>query len=139
MNGVALTTAAFERLAAVAKAEAGLLLPEVKREMVQSRLARRLRALRLASYEAYCDVIEAQSNKGERRELIHALTTNVTRFMREPHHFDEFAAVVAPTLISDARRGDRIRIWSAGCSSGEEPYSVAITMARAAGLALERD
>ncbi|MEL7463619.1 MAG: protein-glutamate O-methyltransferase [Pseudomonadota bacterium] len=122
-----MSSGAFGRIATVAKAEAGLLLPEVKLEMVQSRLARRLRALRLPSFEAYCDLVEADAGRDERRELINALTTNVTRFMREPHHFEEFAAQIAPQLADDARRGRRVRVWSAGCSSGEEPYSIAIT------------
>lgn len=127
-----MSSAAFARIASVAQAEAGLLLPEVKREMVQSRLARRLRALSLSSFDLYCDLVEAEAGIEERRELVLALTTNVTRFMREPHHFTEFAKDVAPELAAGVRRGERVRIWSAGCSSGEEPYSIAITALRAA-------
>jgi len=64
----------------------------------------------------------------ERQQMIVALTTNVTRFFREPHHFEHLKTQILPRLLEEARRGGSIRIWSAGCSNGQEPYSIALTI-----------
>lgn len=124
-----LTGQAFERIAAIAMTEAGIILPDAKRAMVHSRLSRRLRALSLASFEDYCSLLESDNRHPERRELVNSLTTNVTRFLREPHHFKELVEEILPSLVNDARTKRRVRIWSAGCSSGEEAYSIAYTVA----------
>ena len=106
----------------------GIVLAEAKRPMVHSRLIKRLRALDLQSFSAYADFISEGGSESERLELISAVTTNVTAFFREQHHFDTLATKVFPALIDKAQSGGRIRIWSAGCSSGEEPYSIAATL-----------
>lgn len=124
-----LTVQAFERIAAITVAEAGIILPDAKRAMVHSRLSRRLRALNLSDFEDYCALLESDKRHPERRELVNSLTTNVTRFLREPHHFKELAAEILPSLVANAAARKRIRIWSAGCSSGEEAYSIAYTVA----------
>ena len=124
-----LTAQVFERIAAIATAEAGIILPEAKRAMVHSRLSRRLRALNLPDFEVYCALLESDVRHPERRELINSLTTNVTRFLREPHHFKELTTEILPALVKNAKASKRIRFWSAGCSSGEEAYSIAYTVA----------
>ena len=118
----------FRKIAALLHGETGIVLSEAKATLVYSRLAKRLRALGIESFKAYCGLVASDSGTGERMEMFAALTTNVTRFFREPHHFDHLKTQVLPPLIEAARRGGRIRIWSAACSSGQEPYSAAMTI-----------
>ena len=118
----------FRQIAAVVHAEAGIVLSDSKVNLVYSRLAKRLRLIGLRSFRDYCTLIERSDGADERQAMIAAMTTNVTRFFREPHHFDYLKRMVLPSLIQSARNGRRLRIWSAGCSSGEEPYSIAITL-----------
>ncbi len=118
----------FKQIAAMLYADAGLALPESKATLVYSRLAKRLRALGLESFREYCALVTEAEGAGERRNMLAALTTNVTRFFREPHHFDHLKAEVLPRLLQSAKQGGRVRIWSAGCSTGQEPYSIALTI-----------
>lgn len=96
--------------------------------MVYSRLAKRLRTLGLQSFRDYCALISGADGVDERQQMLAALTTNVTRFFREPHHFEHLKTTVLPPLLNSAKRGGRVRIWSAACSSGQEPYSIALTI-----------
>ncbi|TVQ70908.1 MAG: protein-glutamate O-methyltransferase CheR [Chromatiaceae bacterium] len=106
---------------------AGIVLSEVKRDLVYGRLQRRLRALGLRRFSDYCELLE--NDDGEERELcVNALTTNLTSFFREPHHFDHLQKDLLPKLVR-AHADRRLRIWSAGCSTGEEPYSIAMVVA----------
>ncbi len=114
----------FARLADLAYAESGINLVPEKRLMVQSRLRHRLRALQLPSFEDYTALVTSNAGASERRQMISALTTNVTHFYREPHHFALLTERVLPVLRNKIRQGDRIRLWSAGCSNGQEPYSI---------------
>lgn len=118
----------FEAIATFLRAETGIALTEAKATLVYSRLAKRLRKLGLPDFDAYCAYVQTPQGAGERNEMLAALTTNVTRFFREPHHFDHLRRVVAPMLIETAKAGRRVRLWSAACSSGEEPYSIALTL-----------
>jgi chemotaxis protein methyltransferase CheR len=118
----------FDRIAGILEREVGILLPASKTALVYSRLARRLRALGLRSFRDYGALVEAQAGADERRRMVAALTTNLTRFFREPHHFDHLRRHALPPLLDAARRGERLRLWSAGCSSGQEPYSIALTL-----------
>ncbi|MEI9899736.1 MAG: protein-glutamate O-methyltransferase CheR [Hyphomicrobium sp.] len=108
--------------------DAGIDLGEAKASLVYSRLAKRLRTLRLESFRSYCELLAKEEGLEERQQMVAALTTNVTRFFREPHHFEHLRANVLPPLISRARAGAPLRIWSAACSSGEEPYSIALSI-----------
>lgn len=108
--------------------EAGIALSEAKANLVYSRLAKRIRKLGLEGFNEYCTLIEAPHGEEERKEMVAALTTNVTRFFREPHHFEHMRARMLPHLIERAKAGQRIRFWSAACSSGQEPYSMALTL-----------
>jgi chemotaxis protein methyltransferase CheR len=135
----AFTWSDFRQIAALVHGEAGIVLPESKANLVYSRLAKRLRAIGLRSFRDYCALIRTAEGIEERQCLIAAMTTNVTRFFREQHHFDHLESSVLPQLIAAARHGRRIRLWSAGCSSGEEPYSLALTLLNAMPDAGERD
>ncbi|SEJ09241.1 CheR family methyltransferase [Frateuria terrea] len=109
----------------------GIALSEQKHQLVQGRLARRLRALGLKDFGAYCELLRTEPER-ELGELASAISTNVTAFFREVHHFEALANEMLPRWLEQKRReGDRLRIWSAGCSSGEEPYSLAMVLAEA--------
>ena len=117
----------FEALRTLVKQLTGINLSEQKRELVYGRLARRLRALQLKSFAEYRELLASDGGK-EIVELCNAITTNLTAFFREPHHFDYLREQVLKPLTAAASSSRRLRIWSAGCSSGEEPYSIAITL-----------
>jgi chemotaxis protein methyltransferase CheR len=117
----------FSQIADIVQKDAGIALSDVKAPLVYSRLVRRLRTLGMESFHQYCALV-ARNEEGEREEMIAALTTNVTRFFRENHHFEHFRNRVLPDLIPKARKGAPLRFWSAGCSSGEEPYSLALSI-----------
>jgi chemotaxis protein methyltransferase CheR len=99
-----------------------------KRELVSARLGKRLRATNLGSIGDYCDLLRAPGAEPELAHLIDAISTNHTFFFRENAHFDFLRQTAVPELAAPGRRGP-FRVWSAACSSGEEPYSVAITLA----------
>lgn len=118
----------FDQIATFLRETTGISLNDAKAALVYSRLAKRLRKLGLSTFDDYCQHIESADGADERHEMVNALTTNVTRFFREPHHFDYLRTEVAPALSQAAKQGKRVRLWSAACSSGEEPYSMAITL-----------
>lgn len=126
---------AFQRIASLIYDQAGIVIKEHKREMVYGRLARRLRALNLPDFPSYLALLDSPAGERELGNLVNALTTNLTRFYREPHHFkllDE--SVLAERMgVQDQRGQRRLRLWSAGCSSGMEPYSMAMVLARHLG------
>lgn len=124
----AFTEADFQKIAAMVYGEAGIVLTEGKANLVYSRLAKRLRLIGIRTFREYCELVESDGGKDERQAMIAAMTTNVTRFFREPHHFEYLKAHVLPPLVERARKGGRVRLWSAACSSGEEPYSIAMTL-----------
>ncbi len=109
---------------------AGIVLSASKRDLVFGRLNRRLRVLGLRSFTAYRALLEGPDAEAERGEMINAITTNLTSFFREPHHFAYLAAPVLADLLREAPQR-RVRIWSAACSSGEEPYSIAMVLQKA--------
>lgn len=126
--GAALSTRDFQAIADLLHRETGIHLPEAKRAMVEGRLAKRLRHLGIGGFADYRALVEGPDGAEERARMLAALTTNVTRFNREPHHFETLRREVLPPLATRARRGGRVRLWSAACSSGEEPYSVALSL-----------
>ena len=134
----ALTIENVRAMAAMLHADSGIALSEAKATLVYSRLVKRLRTLGLDSFGEYCALVAAPAGGEERRQMLTALTTNVTRFFREPHHFEHLKTAVLPALLKEARRGGKVRLWSAACSTGQEPYSIALTilslMPDAAGL-----
>ncbi len=124
----ALSQKQFERVTRIARDAAGLTIAPAKSAMVQSRLHRRLRALGLNDFDSYLELVERKADGKELMEMVSVLTTNVSSFFREDHHFATLASEILPALDAQARRGERVRLWSAGCSTGEEPYSLAMLM-----------
>ena len=127
----------FAAVREIVHADAGIVLPPAKAMLVYSRLAPLVRNSGCATFSVYVERIAR--DEVERRKAVCALTTNHTFFYREAHHFEHFAATVRPGLIAAAGRGKPVRLWSAGCSSGEETWSLVMTLLgsdRAAGRAL---
>ncbi len=126
--GLLLSEQDFEALAKVIHVETGIFMPAGKRALMQSRLAKRLAARGLKDFREYRELVESRSEPDEIGLMISALTTNITRFFREAQHFDDLRENVLPGLLDRARAGGRVRMWSAGCSTGEEPYSMALSV-----------
>ena len=131
-----LSDAEFSRLRGLVYKHTGIALSDAKRELVYGRLSKRLRSLGMSSFSEYCGMLEG-AHTDELQELTNAITTNLTSFFREKHHFEQLAAEVLPPMQRAADNRRRLRVWSAGCSTGEEPYSIAITLREA--LAASRD
>ena len=125
----------FAFLRDIVTGHSGITLGEQKRQLVYGRLTRRLRQLRLDSFEQYCDYVEQHLDE-ELGELINAITTNLTSFFRENHHFEHLAASALPETMARNAGAHRLRLWSAGCSTGEEPYSIAMTVSETLGPVL---
>ncbi len=117
----------FDTIAGIIKQRAGINLPATKGALVYSRLVKRLRLLGLESFSDYCALLTEPGGEEESEVVLRALTTNVTRFFREPHHFDDLYNQLVD-LAPAVRAGGRLRLWSAGCSTGQEPYSMALTL-----------
>jgi chemotaxis protein methyltransferase CheR len=137
--GALLDQATFARVARLASNEAGLMLAPSKTALVESRLMPRMRLFGMADFRKYLDFVESNAGRTERGQMISALTTNVSHFYREQHHFDLLRTAILPGLLRRAARGDTVRIWSAGCSSGQEPYSIAMEALRLDPWVNERD
>ncbi|MCP4433320.1 MAG: protein-glutamate O-methyltransferase CheR [Gammaproteobacteria bacterium] len=119
------TSEDFDFLRGIVTKTTGIVAPDDKYTMYYSRLARRLRTLGLSTFAAYRDFLK-NNQETESIELVNAVTTNLTSFFREKHHFDYIRDTLIPKKASE---GDyTLRIWSAGCSTGEEPYTIAMTL-----------
>jgi len=138
-NEYSMSKSEFEFISAKAKNEFGLSLSSDKLSLVQSRLSKRLRLLSIDSFSTYCSLLSTAKGQQEAMHMLSALTTNVTHFFREMHHFEALAEEILPRLMLDNRLHDRIRIWSAGCSAGQEPYSIAATVLAKCPELLDRD
>ncbi len=122
-----MTDADFAEVSKLAYKYTGIVLGAHKKDMVYGRLARRLRDVRLNSVAQYLPLIKDERNQ-EVSQFINAITTNLTSYFREKHHFEFLAQTVCPELLRTNSANRRIRAWSAGCSTGEEPYSIAMTL-----------
>jgi chemotaxis protein methyltransferase CheR len=108
---------------------AGIVLSDRKRDLVHSRLGRRLRELGLSCFKDYCQYLKSPNGANEMTVMTNALTTNLTSFYREAHHFDHLKNVALPGIKDIAsQNGRRLRLWSSACSTGEEPYSIGMTL-----------
>jgi chemotaxis protein methyltransferase CheR len=124
----------FQLFRTLIATHSGIAFGPHKRALLQARLGRRLRTLGLATFADYHRLLIEGDPQGEELvRFINAVTTNKTQFYREPHHFAYLAERWAPAVVSRASRGGEraVRIWSAGCSTGEEPYTIAMTLADA--------
>jgi chemotaxis protein methyltransferase CheR len=123
----AFTTSDFNTLRRLVKEQTGIHLSDQKRELVYGRLSRRLRALGLHTFRDYIGRLSA-GDTAELVEFCNAITTNLTAFFRESHHFDYIRDSFLAPRLADPHASRRLRIWHAGCSTGEEAYSLAITL-----------
>lgn len=123
-----LTRRDLSEIAAMIYADAGIYLNDSKASLVYSRLSKHIRNLGLRGFREYCTLVASPEGAPVRREMLSHLTTNFTRFFRENHHFEHLRDDVLPGLINRAKSGGRVRIWSAACSDGQEPYSIALTV-----------
>jgi len=117
----------FKKVTDLAYEYTGIVLGPQKRDMVYGRIARRLRALDLTDVSDYIKLINKNS-QDEVGKFINAITTNLTSYFREPHHFEFLKRTICPELFKANSSHKKIRVWSAGCSTGEETYSIAITL-----------
>ena len=128
-NEFALGEREFERIRTRLYEVAGISLSDAKRTLVIARLSKIVRGMKLPSFEAYLDYLERQGGPDDAQDFVNALTTNLTRFWREEHHFThlvEHVGELMKTHISASSK--RLRIWSAGCSTGQEPYTIALNL-----------
>jgi chemotaxis protein methyltransferase CheR len=123
-----LTRRDLMEVAAMIYADAGISLNESKASLVYSRLSKHIRNLGISGFREYCQLVASPAGAAARKEMLSHLTTNFTRFFRENHHFDHLRTDVLPGLMARAKSGGRVRIWSAACSDGQEPYSIALTV-----------
>ena len=126
-QGFEFTDQDFSRLRELVYQHTGIRMADNRRDLIYGRLSRRLRALGLHSFGAYCRLIE-DGHGDELEAFTNAVTTNLTAFFREAHHFDYLADTLIPDLLKRNRDSRRIRLWSAGCSTGEEPYTLAMML-----------
>ena len=129
-----ITDREFQRFRALVLQQTGIALGDSKRQLVCSRLGKRLRHYGYSTFSQYYEHLVERDPEGEELvRMINAITTNKTDFFREAHHFDFLRSDVLPAVVAEAGAGAarRLRIWSAGCSSGEEPYSIALTVLEA--------
>lgn len=121
----------FQYIAKLIGERAGIVISAVKRPLVYGRLVRRLRKLGLKSFSEYCAIV-ADENHEESENFVNALTTNLTSFFREPKHFEYLESTLLPKIANE-KKNKELRVWSAGCSTGEEPYSIAMSVASVLG------
>lgn len=120
----------FQFLSGLLKEHTGIDLSEKKIDLLYSRLVKRIRVLNLNSFRNYIEFLESPDGQNEMGHLVNALTTNLTRFLREPQHFEHMQKIALPDCLDKINNEmqNRLRIWSAGCASGEEAYSIALTL-----------
>lgn len=127
LAGATLTDSQFNRISKLVKKKCGINLHVGKKQLVKARLNKRLRELDLPNFEQYLSFLEHDRTGNELVSMLDAISTNLTNFFRESDHFDHLRTVILPRILQQGK-SRRIRIWSAGCSSGEEPYTIGITL-----------
>jgi chemotaxis protein methyltransferase CheR len=125
-----MSDAQFEYFRNLAKSQAGINIPNFKKNMVYRRICKRLVALEIGDFDTYISLLMSAAGSGEYQNFVNALTTNKTSFFREPHHFEHLAATAKTGFRNTITQGSKkiLRIWSAGCSLGAEPYSIAMRL-----------
>jgi len=128
LNAGELTDREFNTISNMVKDLCGINLHQGKKELIKARLTKRLREVRMERYSDYIDFVGTEAGGAELLSMLDALSTNLTFFFREIAHFDLLAQTIIPEMMSRHAADRKLRIWSAGCSSGEEPYSIACVM-----------
>jgi len=123
-----LTEREFNQIRKLVIEHTGISLSDAKRNLVYSRLSKRLRQMQLGDFRSYIKLLESPEGSDELANFTNAITTNLTSFFREDHHFEYLKGTVIPQLMRENADTKKIRIWSAGCSTGEEPYSIAMAV-----------
>lgn len=142
LSKVSMTEECFARFSSFIQGNYGIKMPEVKKSMLESRLQKRLRVLGIQTFEKYGEfVFSPEGLENELVYMIDQVTTNKTDFCREPAHFEHLIDEVVPELIRTTGAGVKrpFEVWSAGCSSGEEPYTLAMVLSEYARLHQEID
>jgi chemotaxis protein methyltransferase CheR len=126
----------FEKISKLIYEQCGINLHEGKRELVKARLGKRLREGNYKSFSEYCNYVTTAEGTDELIAMIDSISTNLTSFFREESHFVRLRAIISSLLEKAGTSGilPRFNVWSAGCSTGEEPYTIAITLREAAGM-----
>jgi len=130
------TSADFSFIRELVADRTGIMLSDNKRDLVYGRLSRRLRELEMSNFRDYCNLLEKGHDEEEMVQFVNAITTNLTSFFREDHHFEFLGKTLLPSLMQQkiqSKSERKLRIWSAGCSTGEEPYSIAMVLKEALG------
>lgn len=126
-NSACLSEGEFHRLGLFIQSECGIKMPTVKKSMLESRLKKRLRSLGMGTFREYCDYLFSREGiRDETVNMLDVVTTNKTDFFREPKHFQYLLETALPTLAAPGL--GPLRVWSAGCSTGEEPYTLAMVL-----------
>jgi chemotaxis protein methyltransferase CheR len=128
-----LTDTQFNRIRQLVREHTGISLSDAKRQLVYGRLSRRLRALKLDSFGEYIELLE-RGVANELEEFTNAITTNLTSFFREPHHFEYLGSDLLPQIAARDSGARRARIWCCAASTGEEPYSIGMVVREAAQI-----
>ena len=123
------SSAEFNKLSKFINSRYGIKLPPEKKVMLQSRLHKRLRSLNMSSFDQYINYLFSEEGSAQEEiQMMNVVSTNKTEFFRESAHFDFITTVILPQLINNFRPSEQLKIWSAGCSSGEEGYTTAMVM-----------
>jgi chemotaxis protein methyltransferase CheR len=117
----------FGKLSCYIEKQSGIQMPVAKKTMLEGRLRRRLRELGMSTFDEYCDFLFSRTGSSEIVHMLDAVTTNKTEFFREPLHFEYLRQTILPEFIKK-HQGEVFNIWSAGCSTGEEPYTIAVVL-----------
>ncbi|MCK4743224.1 MAG: protein-glutamate O-methyltransferase [Sulfuriflexus sp.] len=128
MRDFNLTDKEFDQIRKLVIEHTGISLSDAKRNLVYGRLTKRLRKMKIDNFGSYISLLKSPAGEDELANFTNAITTNLTSFFRENHHFDFLKSDVLPGLLKRNAATKRIRVWSAGCSTGEEPYSIAMTI-----------
>jgi len=133
-SGVHITEQEFSRFSAIVDQLTGIVIKKNRKAMVEARVSKLLRSLKISSLDQLCKLAESADGKIERDAIISTMTTNMTRFSREPHHFQFLREKIFPHYLHEKPNPRPMKVWSAGCSSGEEAYSAVFSFIEAASF-----
>lgn len=130
INHYNLTDSEFQELSSIIYKDTGIFIDESKRQLIYRRISVRLKKLGMGSFSEYIALVKTR-DPSETEIFQNTITTNLTSFFRESHHFDYLGESIVPEILATNKLSKKLRVWSAGCSTGQEPYSIAITLREA--------